>query len=49
MALTRSSRARTCARGQIAAVLVATTAGLLAGCVPGAEPAPGTSERADVS
>lgn len=44
MAMTRSGRAR----GLIAAVLVAATAGLLAGCAPGAEPAPGTPERADV-
>lgn len=49
MALTRSSRARTCARGLIAAVLVAASAGLLAGCAPGGELASGTSERPDVS
>lgn len=47
MAMTRSTRTR--ARGLVAAVLVAATAGLLAGCTPGAEPTPGTSDRPDVS
>jgi hypothetical protein len=49
MAMTRSTSTSTRARGLVAAVLVAATAGLLAGCAPAAEPAPGTSERADVS
>jgi hypothetical protein len=43
------TRTRTRFRRLIAVVLVAATAGLLAGCAPGAEPAPGTSGRADVS
>jgi hypothetical protein len=43
--MTRSARAR----GLIAAVLVATTVGLLSGCVPGAESPAVTSDQPDVS
>jgi len=54
MAMTRSTstststRTRTRTLGLVAAVLIATTVGLLAGCAPGAESAPGASDQPDV-